>query len=83
MDRPIFSFYAVATLPFMIIALCLFVDLARRRVPSPRGRYGVWLAGGALATAVVIAFWFFYPVWTYEILPYDAWRNRMWFDRWI
>ena len=82
-DRPIFSFYAVATLPFMIIALCLFVDLARRRVASPRGRYGVWLAGGALATAVVIGFWYFFPVWTYEILPYDAWRDRMWFDRWI
>lgn len=83
MDRPIFSFYAVATLPFMIIALCLVIDLARRRLPSPRGRYAVWLAGGALATAVVIAFWYFLPIWTYGLLPYDAWHDRMWFNRWI
>ncbi len=83
MDRPIFSFYAVATLPFMIIAICLLLDLARRRLSTPRGRYSVWLAAGALLTAVVIGFWYFYPVWTFGILPYDAWHDRMWFDRWI
>ena len=83
MDRPIFSFYAVATVPFMIIALCLFADVARRRLTTPRGRYSVWFAVGALVTAVVIGFWYFFPIWTYEILPYDSWRDRMWFDRWI
>ena len=83
MDRPIFSFYAVATLPFMIIALCLILDGVWRRVASPRGRYGVWLAGGALLTAVVITFWYFFPIWTYQLVPYDAWHDRMWFSRWI
>ena len=82
-DRPIFSFYAVASLPFMIIALCLVIDVARRHLRSPRGRYSVWLAGGALTTAVVIGFWYFFPIWTYELIPYDAWRDRMWFNRWI
>ena len=83
MDRPIFSFYAVASLPFMIIALCLVIDLVRRHGVTPRGRYAAWLAGGALMTAVVIGFWYFFPIWTYELIPYDAWRDRMWFDRWI
>lgn len=82
-DRPIFSFYAVATLPFMIIALCLFVDLGRRHLVSPRGRYSLWLAVGGLMTAVVIGFWFFFPIWTYDLIPYDAWHDRMWFNRWI
>ncbi len=82
-DRPIFSFYAVASLPFMIIAVCLFIDVAWRRVTTPRGRYGVWLAAGGLVTAVVVAFWFFFPIWTYDLLPYDAWRDRMWFGSWI
>jgi dolichyl-phosphate-mannose--protein O-mannosyl transferase len=82
-DRPIFSFYAVASLPFMIIALCLSLDLARRRLITPRGRYAVWLAGGALLTAVVVSFWYFFPVLTYDLLPYEAWRDRMWFSRWI
>ena len=44
-----------ASMPFMIIALCLFLDVARRRVSTPRGRYGVWLAGGALAGLEVSA----------------------------
>ena len=47
MDRPIFSFYAVATLPFMIIALCLVIDLARRQSGSRHAAampYG-WPAG--------------------------------------
>jgi dolichyl-phosphate-mannose--protein O-mannosyl transferase len=83
MDRPIFSFYAVASLPFMIIALCLLIDMARRQWVSPRGRYSVWLAGGTLLTAVVIGFWYFLPIWTYELIPYDTWRDLMWFDRWI
>jgi dolichyl-phosphate-mannose--protein O-mannosyl transferase len=83
MDRPIFSFYAVATLPFMIIAICLIFDGVWQRLPSPRGRYSVWLAGGALVTAVVIAFWYFVPIWIYQVIPYDAWHHRMWFNRWI
>jgi dolichyl-phosphate-mannose--protein O-mannosyl transferase len=82
LDRPIFSFYAVASLPFMIVALCLAFDLSRRHL-TPRGRYGVWLAGGALVTAVVVGFWYFFPIWTYDLIPYDAWRDRMWFSRWI
>ena len=82
-DRPIFSFYAVATLPFMIIAICLVLDGAWRRLPAARGRYSVWLASGVLLTAVVIAFWYFLPIWTYQTIPYDSWHDRMWFGRWI
>ena len=67
----------------MIIALCLAFDLARRRLITPRGRYAVWLAGGALVTAAVVSFWYFFPVLTYDLLSYEAWRDRMWFSRWI
>ncbi len=34
-------------------------------------------------TAVVMAFWFFHPVLTGQIISYDSWHARMWFDRWI
>ena len=42
-----------------------------------------WLVAGGFMTAVVVAFWFFHPVLTGEIISYDSWHERMWFDRWI
>ena len=82
-DRPIFSFYSVATLPFTIIALCLLVDLGRRRAESVRARGVLAGAVGTLVVAVVALFVFFHPVLTGVLMPYDSWYDRMWFDRWI
>jgi len=31
----------------------------------------------------VAAAWWFSPIWTGEVIPYDAWRMRMWFATWI
>ena len=41
-DRPIFSFYAVAILPFMVLALTLVIGklIGRSREPSPRRTSG-------------------------------------------
>lgn len=83
MSRPIFSFYAVTVLPFTIVVMCLLVHAVYRSAPSPRARYGLWLAAGAWCVAVVVAFWYFYPIWTDALIPYDAWRQRMWFSTWI
>jgi len=32
--------------------------------------------------AVLMA-WFFYPIWTAQVMPYDLWHLRMWFDTWV
>jgi dolichyl-phosphate-mannose--protein O-mannosyl transferase len=32
---------------------------------------------------MVAAGWWFYPVWTAETIPYEAWRLRMWFSAWV
>ena len=45
-DRPIFSFYAVTVLPFMIIAIAMLGDLAYRSATSVRGRYVVMVLAG-------------------------------------
>ena len=29
------------------------------------------------------ASWFFYPVWSAEVIPYAAWHIRMWFPTWV
>ena len=38
---------------------------------------------GLIVLAMVIAAWWFYPIWTGEAIPYDSWRMRMWFSTWI
>ena len=83
LDRPIFSYYAVAIIPFTIIAIALVINELARAAETPRHRYVVWLFTGLFLTAVVVAFWFFHPVLTGKIIPYDTWHERMWFDRWI
>lgn len=77
-DRPIFSFYAVATVPFLIVAICLLVAGAERRRPR-----AARLAAGAFVALVIALFWWFHPVWTDALMPYDDWRARLWFARWI
>ena len=82
-DRPIFSFYAVTVIPFTIVAISLVVHALIRSSTTPRHRYVVGLTVGLFVTAAVVAFWFFHPVYTDDLIPYDAWRDRMWLGRWI
>jgi dolichyl-phosphate-mannose-protein mannosyltransferase len=82
-DRPIFSYYAVAFIPFTIIAISLVLHGIIQAAETPRQRYLVGLITGVYLTAVVVTFWYFHPIYTDALLPYDAWRDRMWFDRWI
>lgn len=82
-DRPIFSFYAVICLPFTIIALSLVFDSLRCRVATPRGRSVVFAGAGLLVVAAAISFWYFHPIYTDDLIRYDDWYSRMWFDRWI
>ncbi|MEH3034254.1 MAG: phospholipid carrier-dependent glycosyltransferase [Aeromicrobium erythreum] len=83
-DRPIFSFYAVTTLPFLVLATCLVVDALRRRAATPRQRAGVAAGVGVLVGATVALFVYFHPILTDALVPYQDWYARMWFGRrWI
>ncbi|GAA3515251.1 phospholipid carrier-dependent glycosyltransferase [Aeromicrobium panaciterrae] len=81
--RPIFSFYAVVTIPFTIIAISLVVDSLAKAAENARQRYALWLVAGVLLTAVIVTFWYFHPIYTDDLISYDGWRDRMWFNRWI
>jgi dolichyl-phosphate-mannose--protein O-mannosyl transferase len=82
-DRPIFSFYAITVLPFMIIAIAMLADLAYRSASTIRGRYIVLVLSGALAVTAIGLLCYFYPILTDELVPYDTWYSRMWTSRWI
>lgn len=82
-DRPIFAFYSVATLPFLAIALALMLHDTAERAATARQRYIAWLSVGLLVTLTVACAAYFWPLWTHELIPWDAWDSRMWFKSWV
>ena len=83
-DRPIFSYYAILTLPFLLLATALLLGdvlgpdgaSRRRRIIGAAGVGGVVLAAG-------VACVFFWPIWTDGLLTHSQWVSRMWFQKWI
>lgn len=86
LDRTTFTFYTVVYVPFLVMAVTLTLGALNRGLRErPRNRPG-WLGPaivGGYVLAVVVAAWWFYPIWTAEVIPYDAWRARMWLPTWI
>jgi dolichyl-phosphate-mannose-protein mannosyltransferase len=83
-DRPIFSFYAVITLPFMVLALTLAIGrlLGRSTAPDGRRTAGVVVVGAYLVL-VLLNFAWFWPIYTHQLLTHAEWLDRIWFTRWI
>lgn len=82
--RTEFFFYALPALPFLILALTMSAGLVLgpRSAPPQRRALGAALVGGYLV-AVIVCFFYFYPIFTAELLSYNSWRLRMWFSSWI
>jgi dolichyl-phosphate-mannose-protein mannosyltransferase len=83
-DRPIFSFYAVATVPFTIIATTLILGrlLGGPQAGDRRRMWGAAVAG-AFVVLVVVNFAWFWPVYTDELITTREWLQRIWFRSWI
>lgn len=83
-DRTIFSFYAVAIAPFLVLAVayCLGLILGRPEASARRRVLGAVFAGSYVLIVIATAAWF-YPIHVDQVIPYDAWHSRMWFDAWI
>lgn len=81
--RPLFFFYAIALLPFsvMAVALCLGKLIGDARA-GERRRLGA-IAAGAFVALVGANFAYLYPILTDQLLPHGAWLSRMWFRSWI
>ena len=79
-----FFFYAIAFLPFSVMAVALCLGPHPRRRPSRRpadGRRRSWSA--PIVALVAANFAYLYPILTDELLPYPTWLSRMWFKTWI
>jgi dolichyl-phosphate-mannose--protein O-mannosyl transferase len=83
-ERTVYSFYAVAVLPYVVLALtmCLGLVLAPAEAGRERRRWGAWTVGGYLATAVLNFAWLL-PVLSAHVIPYAEWARRMDLRSWI
>ena len=82
--RTIFTFYSVAFVPFLVLALALMLGTwLGPEDASARRRTGGAIAVGLFLMIALAASWFFYPIWTGELMPWNAWHIRMWFPTWV
>jgi dolichyl-phosphate-mannose--protein O-mannosyl transferase len=82
--RTIFTFYAVAFVPFLCIALAMTLgSILGPAGATPQRRTVGASAAGSLVLLMVVCSWFFYPIWSAEVMSYAAWNIRMWFPTWV
>ncbi|MFI1969707.1 phospholipid carrier-dependent glycosyltransferase [Streptomyces cinnamoneus] len=83
-ERTIFVFYAVVFVPFLCLAVALLIGaLLGPPGSSERRRVAGAVGAGTLVLLIAWNFIYFFPIYTGQAIPMDAWRNRMWFDTWI
>ena len=83
-DRPIFFYYAIAIIPFTVLAITLCIgQLIGTGGRSDNRRVWGTAAGGAFLVLVVLNFAYFLPVYTGELMTTAQWLDRIWFRRWI
>ena len=83
-DRTIYSFYAVAFVPWLVLAVTYALGLLIGPAHASEQRR-LWgsVAAGSYVLAVVLNFAFLYPVLSAQLIPYQDWAQRMWLDSWI
>jgi dolichyl-phosphate-mannose--protein O-mannosyl transferase len=79
-QRTTFTFYAIVFQPFLILAIVycakLILDSDLKPVVSQSIVAGIFIT-------ILLCFIYFLPLFTGQVMTYDAWKMRMWFDSWI
>lgn len=87
-ERTIFTFYTIVMVPFVVLAVTYCLGLLWGPA-QPRGtRPELAIAGrrivvGVVLAAAVLAFAWFWPIYTGEVIPYEDWQSRMWNSSWV
>jgi dolichyl-phosphate-mannose-protein mannosyltransferase len=88
-DRTMFSFYALPSLPFLILAVVYVLGAIIGPAPSRAGPMSDRRLFGTVFAAVYVVlvalcFAYFYPIYTGKVITYAQWTARMWLGgRWI
>ena len=75
--RTVFTFYAIVFEPFLILAIVLLAKFAYEY--DAKFKYLIGLA----VVLIALNFLYFYPIFTGQIISYNAWSARMWWSSWI
>ncbi|WP_209371614.1 dolichyl-phosphate-mannose--protein mannosyltransferase [Brevibacterium renqingii] len=94
-ERTIFTFYTIVMVPFVVLAVTYCLTLLWGRAPGrqasghrPRlarisaALFARRMSVGIILAAAVLAFAYFWPIYTGEVIPFTAWNNRMWNITW-
>lgn len=82
--RTIYTFYAVAFTPYIVLAATYGIGLILGDPDAKRvGRRQRVIIATALVVAAIAFAWFYWPIWSAQPIPYSEWRQRMWFNSWI
>jgi dolichyl-phosphate-mannose--protein O-mannosyl transferase len=79
-QRTVFSFYAIIIEPFLILAIVYCAKLVLDSGLKPAISQSI--VGGSF-TLIVLCFLFFLPLYTGQVMTYEDWHLRMWFESWI
>ena len=81
--RTIYSFYAVAFVPWLVLVVvaCLALVLGPADASRRRRRWGAVAVIGYVVLAAAVFAWY-WPVHTAITIPREQWQLRMWFDFW-
>jgi dolichyl-phosphate-mannose--protein O-mannosyl transferase len=79
-QRTVFSFYAIIVEPFLILAIVYCAKLLLDSGLKPAVSQSI--VGGIFALNV-LCFFFFIPLFTGQVITYEDWHLRMWFESWI
>ena len=83
-SRTKFYYYALEFEPFMILCIVLCLGLIIGPVAASLRRRAIGSAlAGTYVLAVLVLFWYFYPILSAKIIPYSDWLSHMWYTGWI
>ena len=82
-SRPLFFFYAIAIIPFSVMAVALCAGWILGDPLGGDRRMVAAILIGAFVALVAANFAYIYPILTDELLAYPKWLSRMWFRTWI
>ena len=79
-QRTVFTFYAVIFEPFMILAIVYCLKLLLDSSLKSGASQGLV---AAFVVIIFLNFIYFLPLFTGEVITYDAWLQHMWMSSWI
>lgn len=82
LNRTVFQFYAIAFLPWMILALVYVLRMYLHTRSTEQLPSALRLVGGYFGFAFAVSL-FFLPIWIGTWTPYWYWHIHMWLPSWI